>query len=113
MSGYNPENERVKKQYEEALLNGRDRAPRSVEKVWKAINLFEHYTGRSSFKSFSREQAKGQPLSLSTVRSTLASIKDFFSWLVMHPHYTKRIDGRGIDFLGLGRQRRYRWCRPC
>jgi len=114
MSGYNPENERVKKQYEEALLHGRHRAPRSVEKVWKAINLFEQYTDQKSFKSFDREQAKGfkrwltkqenakgQPLSLSTVRSTLANIRDFISWLVTHPQYTKRVDGLGIDYLRL------------
>ena len=114
MTGYNPENERVKKQYEEALLHGRHREPRTVDAVWKAINSFEQFTDRMSFKSFNTEQAKGykrwlakqantegQPLSLSTVRSTLANIRDFFSWLVTHPQYTKKIDGRGIDYLRL------------
>jgi integrase len=114
MTGYNSENERVKKQYEEALLHGRHRAPRTVEAVWKAINLFEQFTDQASFKSFNTEQAKGfkrwltkqenakgQPLSLSTVRSTLANIRAFFSWLVAHPQYTKRVDGRGIDYLRL------------
>ena len=52
MTGYNPENERVKKQYEEALLHGRHREPRTVDAVWKAINLFEQFTDRMSFKSF-------------------------------------------------------------
>lgn len=114
MTEYNPENERVKKQYEDALLHGRHRAFRTVEAVWKAINLFEQFTGQKSFKSFDTEQAKGfkrwltrqqntkdQPLSLSTVRSTLANIRAFFSWLVTHPQYTKRVDGRGIDYLRL------------
>ena len=114
MTGYNPENERVKKQYEEALLHGRHREPRTVDAVWKAINLFELFTGRTNFKSFNKEQAKGfkrwltkqvnakgQPLSLSTVRSTLSNIRDFFSWLVTHPQYTKKVDGRGIDYLRL------------
>ena len=114
MNGYNPENERVKKQYEEALLHGRHHAPRTVEAVWKAINLFEKFTDRKSFKTFNTEQAKGfkrwltkqenangQPLSLSTVRSSLANVRAFFSWLVAHPQYTKRVDGRGIDYLRL------------
>jgi integrase len=114
MTGYNPENERVKKQYEEALLHGRHRAPRTVEAVWKAINLFEQFTDQASFKSFDTEQAKGfkrwltrqenaksQTLSLSTVRSTLANIRAFFSWLVTHPQYTKRVNGPGIDYLRL------------
>lgn len=114
MTGYNPENERVKKQYEEALLHGRHREPRTVDAVWKAINSFEQFTDRMSFKTFNTEQskdfkrwlskqanAKGQPLSLSTVRSTLANLRDFFSWLVTHPRYTKKVDGRGIDYLRL------------
>jgi integrase/recombinase XerD len=79
-----------------------------------AINLFEQFTGQKSFESFNTEQAKGfkrwltrqqnargQPLSLSTVRSTLANIRAFFTWLVAHPQYVKRIDGRGIDYLRL------------
>jgi integrase/recombinase XerD len=114
MTGYNPENERVKKQYEDALLHGRHRAPRTVDAVWKAINLFEQFTGRKSFKTFNTEQAKGfkrwltkqvnpkgQPLSLSTVRSTLANIRDFFSWLVTHPQYIRKVDGRAVEYLRL------------
>ena len=114
MTGYNPENERVKKQYEEALLHGRHREPRTVDAVWRAINSFEQFTERKSFKSFSTDQAKGfkrwlakqvnskgQPLSLSTVRSTLSNLRDFFAWLVTHPQYVRKVDGRGIDYLRL------------
>ena len=114
MTRYNPENERVKKQYEDALLHGRHREPRTVDAVWKAINLFEQFTEREDFKSFNTEQAKGfkrwlakrvnskgQPLSLSTVRSTLSNLRDFFSWLVTHPQFTRKVDGRGIEFLRL------------
>ncbi len=113
MVEYNPENERIKKQYEDALLHGRHRESQTVNAAWKSINLFEKYTKQLSFKSFSTEQAKGfkrwlskqtnskgQALSLSTVCSTLANIRDFFSWLVMHIQY-KRIDGRGIEYLRL------------
>jgi len=114
MTGYNPENERVKKQYEEALLHGRHRESRTVDAVWRAINSFEQFTERKSFKTFNTEQAKGfkrwlakqvnskgQPLSLSTVRSTLSNLRDFFAWLVTHPQYIRKVDGRGIDYLRL------------
>lgn len=111
---YNPENERVKKQYEEALLHGRHRAPETVDAAWKAINLFENFTDKESFKTFNTEQAKdfkrwltkqenqkGQLLSLSTVRSTLANIRDFFSWLIIHPKYIRQVDGRAVEYLRL------------
>ena len=114
MTRYNPENERVKKQYEEALLHGRHREHRTVDAVWRAINSFEQFTERKSFKTFSTEQAKafkrwlekqvnakGQPLSLSTVRSTLSNLRDFFAWLVTHPQYVRKVDGRGVDYLRL------------
>ena len=114
MTGYNPENERVKKQYEEALLHGRHRESRTVDAVWRAINSFEQFTERKSFKTFNTEQAKGfkrwlakqvnskgQPLSLSTVRSTLSNLRDFFAWLVTHPQYVRKVDGRGIDYMRL------------
>lgn len=114
MTRYNPENERVKKQYEEALLHGRHRAPSTVDAVWRAINLFEGFTDKKSFKTLNTEQAKGfkrwltqqvspkgEPLSLSTVRSTLANIRDFFSWLVIHPKYIRKVDGRAVEYLRL------------
>jgi len=114
MTGYNPENERVKKQYEEALLHGRHRESRTVDAVWRAINSFEQFTERKSFKTFNTEQAKGfkrwlakqvnskgQPLSLSTVRSTLSNLRDFLAWLVTHPQYVRKVDGRGIDYMRL------------
>ncbi len=58
MTGYNPENERVKKQYEEALLHGKSRDPKTVRAVWNNINLFESFTDRADFKTFNAEQAK-------------------------------------------------------
>jgi hypothetical protein len=41
MSKYSPVNEVVKKQYEEALLHGKCRDPKTVRAVWNNINLFE------------------------------------------------------------------------
>lgn len=114
MSEYNPINEQFKKQYEEALIHGAYRAKQTVDAVWKAINLFEMFTGHMDFVTFNTEQAKGfkrwletqknkngEPLSLSTVRSTLANVRDFFKWLAMHPKCIRKVDARAVMYLRL------------
>ncbi len=114
MSEFNPLNERLKKQYEDALLHDAYREQRTADAVWKAINLFEQFTGKSDFTTFSMEQAKafkrwlvkqengkGELLSLSTVRSTLKILRDFFSWLALHPQYIRKVDGRAAGYLRL------------
>lgn len=114
MLEYNPVNELVKKQYEDALLYGRYRDPKTVKAAWNNINLFEIFTGYADFKSFDAEQAKSfkawlekqknkndDPLSISTIRSTLKNLRDFFEWLAFHPHYIKKVDGRAVQYLRL------------
>lgn len=59
MPEYNALNERLKKQYEDLLLHDDYREQRTADAVWKAINLFEHYTGRRDFAAVDTEQAKG------------------------------------------------------
>lgn len=111
---YNPQNEDLKKQYEDALLHGLHREERTVDAVWKSINLFEQYTGRKDLLTFNPEQAKGfkrwlvrqtnskgEPLSLSTVRSTLKHIRSFFEWLATHRKGIGKVDGRAAVYLHL------------
>ena len=112
MPEYNPVNELVKKQYEDALLHGKYRDPKTVRAVWNHINQFEEFTGYMDFKTFSAEQAKsfkmwlekqknqkGELLSISTVRSTLNNVREFFEWLAIHPQYVRKIDGRAVQYL--------------
>lgn len=114
MAEYNPANELVKKQYEDALLHGKYRDPKTVKTVWHNINQFEEFTDYADFRSFDRDQAKafkawlekqkntkGELLSLSTVRSTLSNLRDFFEWLAIHPQYVRKVDGRAIQYLRL------------
>jgi len=111
---YNAKNELVKKQYEEALLHGKYRDPKTVQAVWNNINLFEEFTGHADFTTFEAEQAKlfkvwlekqpnrkGELLSLSTVRSTLNNLREFFEWLAIHPQYVRKVDGRAVQYLRL------------
>ncbi len=114
MSECNPVNERLKKQYEDALLHGAYKERRTVDAVWKDINLFERFTGRKDFTTFDTEQAKGfkrwlekqtngsgEPLSLSTVRSTLANLREFFKWLATHPQCIRKVEGQAALYLRL------------
>jgi integrase/recombinase XerD len=114
VSKYNPLNEALKKQYEDGLLHESYREQRTADAVWKAINLYENYTGRKDFTTFDMEQAKGfkrwlvkqengkgELLSLSTIRSTLKMLRDFFSWLSIHPQYIRKVDGRAAGYLRL------------
>jgi integrase/recombinase XerD len=116
MPEYNSLNETLKKQYEDALLHGLYRDSRTADAAWKAINLFERFTDRKDFIAFDTEQAKNfkrwiirqtnskdEPLSLSTVRSTLKYLRDFFEWLAKHPKYIGKVDGRAAVFLHLSR----------
>ncbi len=114
MSGFNPINEVAKKQYEEILLHAKHRDPKTARAVWNSINLFENFTGKADFKTFNAEQAKsfkvwlekqknqkGELLSLPSIRSTLNNVREFFVWLITHPQYVKKIDGRAIQYLRL------------
>lgn len=98
----------------DTLLHESYREQRTADAVWKAINLYEHYTDRKDFTSFGMEQAKafkrwlvkqenakGELLSLSTVRSALKILRDFFGWLAIHPQYIRKIDGRAAGYLRL------------
>ncbi len=58
MPEFNPVNELVKKQYEDALLHRKHRDPKTVRAVWDAINTFERFTGHADYKMFNRDQAK-------------------------------------------------------
>lgn len=114
MPEYNAKNEKLKKQYEEALIHGAYREKSTVDSVWKSLNLFEDFTAKKDFSSFNvdqaigfkkwlekRKNAKGQPLSISTVRSILKNIRDFFQWLVLYPKIGRNVDGRAISYLRL------------
>lgn len=114
MSEYNPRNELAKKQYEDALLHGKCRDPKTVKAVWNSINLFEEYTRHADFRTLDADQAKGfkgwlgkkkskqgEALSVSTMRSTLQGLREFFEWLAIHPQYVRKVDGRAVQYLRL------------
>lgn len=114
MAEYNPKNEMLKKQYEEALLHGDYRDPKTAKAVWSSLNAFDAFTGHIDFKEVTTDHVKafkaslehqknnaGELLSLSTIRSTLGNLREFYVWLAKHPRYIKKVDGRIAPYFRL------------
>ena len=101
MTKFNAANERVKHRYLHYLKDVKGRDDASIDGAAKAIHRFEEYTKHRDFKKFHIEQARGfkahlgatrnertgEPLSASTIYSTLAALKAFFSWLAQQRGY--------------------------
>lgn len=112
MSEFNPLNERLKKEYEDALVHGAHKEKRTVDAAWKAVNTFENFTGKKDFTTFNTNQAKDfkrwlmkqtnakdEPLSVSTVSHVLSNVREFFKWLAMHPKCIRKVDGAAVTYL--------------
>ncbi len=90
-----PENEKVKRNYLQFLRDVKRRDESSIDQVAKALERFDDYNRRRDFGKFHIQQARGfkahlmaqrnirtgEPLSASTVVSTLGMLKAFFIWL--------------------------------
>lgn len=101
----NSANERVKRRYLQHLKETKGRDESSLDAVAKAIDRFEDYSKFRDFKKFHVEQVRafkvhlrttrtvrtGQPLSASTIYSTFAALKAFFTWLSQEQGYRSRI----------------------
>lgn len=103
MVKFNPENERIKRQYMRDMREAEGYDDATIDKALAAIHRFEQSTKFKSFKKFHIDQAvkfkevmydarnakTGKPLGISTVDSTLRAVKKFFHWLVGKPGYKK------------------------
>jgi hypothetical protein len=92
MTKFNAANERVKHRYLHYLKDVKGRDDASIDGAAKAIHRFEECTKHRDFKKFHIEQARGfkahlgatrsertgEPLSASTIHSTLGALKASF-----------------------------------
>lgn len=114
MPEFNPVNEKLKKQYEGALLHGKCLQERTVMAVWKSICLFENFTGREPLNKITTEQAKGfkqwlnkqttekgESWSITTIRSHLKNVREFILWLRLHPSYGRTVNAQVAEYLHL------------
>jgi len=108
----NPENERIKRKYFEWQKEANRKGQSTIDNIRKAISRFEQYNQYKDFKTFNKDQAvafkkhltetkslnKQEPLSKSTLLSTMRNLKDFFKWLAYQKGY-KKIDIWQIEYL--------------
>src|SRR5271155_4793926 len=127
----NGPNERVKRRYLHELKEKKGRDEASLDAVAKAIDRFEKYSKHRDFKRFHVEQARafkthlastrnartGEPLSASTVHSTLAALKGFFAWLAHQRGYRSQINLTDVEYFNapdnlsrVATARRYKAC---
>jgi integrase len=107
MKKFEPDNERLKLEYQDVLRHGEGLDHKTIDKAMTALRQFEQSTGCKSFKRFNREQAigfkdwldtarnsrTGKPLSKATIGSTLRAVREFFRWAGAQQGY-KRTIGR-------------------
>ena len=127
----NGANERVKRRYLHHLKETKGRDEASLDAVAKAIDRFEEHAKFRDFKKFHVEQVRafkahlrttrnvrtGEPLSASTVYSTLAALKAFFAWLAQEQGYRSRIKLADAEYFNapdnlsrVATARRYKAC---
>lgn len=107
-------NERIKKKYFVYLKEAKRQSARTIDNVRKSIMRLEEYLG---FKEFQLNQKVAiefkkflgktknfrskEPLSLSTLNSTINQLKDFFRWLSQQEGYKRKINLLDIEYLSL------------
>jgi integrase len=108
-----PANERVKRRYLQFLSDVKGRDETSLDAAGKAMERFDEYNRRRDFKKFHIEQARafkahlveqrnartGEPLSASTIHSTLGILKAFFVWLAGESEYRSRIKSSDVEYF--------------
>ena len=113
MKKHNESNERVKRDYFAYLKEARSHSDQTIDSVAMAISRFETHTKFRDFKSFHQEQAiafkrnlaeqlsqRGEgKLSKSTVRATLAALRNFFIWLAGRPGFRSRLTYADADYF--------------
>ena len=115
MHTHNPENERIKRAYFAYLKEARRLGEHSIDAAAAALNVFETYTNRRAFKTFHIQQAvafkrklaeevnqrTGEPLSKSTLLTTLHALRAFFQWLSLQPGYRSRLSYADAEYFNL------------
>lgn len=111
MKKYDPENERVKRDYAFFLeaANGKQNA--SIDAALRAIERFEISNGRKPFRKFHIEQSRsfrarlieetgknGKPLSAATITATLKHLRNFFLWLSREPGFRSALNANASYF---------------
>ena len=105
MKKHDPQNERLKLEYQEELRHAEGLDYKTIDKVMAAIRQFEESTNCKPFKRFRKDQAigfedwletaknrrTGKPLSKATIAASLRAVQGFFRWAATQRGYKQAI----------------------
>ncbi len=115
MQKYNSSNERIKRRYYAYLKEANGFSEPSIDAVAVALDRFEQYTKFRDFRNFHTDAAvafkrhfaeqtnlrTGKALSKSTMRVTLAGLRDFFHWLAGQQGFKSRLSYSDAEYFNL------------
>lgn len=113
----NEKNERLKRRFLEYRKYARQLSEKSLDKEISALERFDVWNGRKDFSQFHIEQAMnfrthleqsktkaGKPLSKSTMRAILATLREFILWLSQQTGFRSKIKAADADYFNLSRR---------
>ena len=113
----NEKNERLKRRFLEYRKFARQLSDKTLDREIAALERFDVWNGRKDFARFRIEQAMGfrthleqsktktgKPLGKSTMRSVLATLREFTLWLSQQDGFRSRIRAADADYFNLSRR---------
>lgn len=111
------QNERTKRRYLEYRKHARQLSEKTLDREIAALERFDSWNGRKDFVRFHvqwaidfrthLEQSKGvtgKPLSKSSMRSIMATLREFVLWLSQQDGFRSRIKASDADYFRLSRR---------
>ena len=113
----NEKNERIKRQFLDYRKHARQLSKKTLDPEIAALERFDVWNGRKDFARFHiewamgfrahLEQAKGatrKPLSKSTMRAIMATLREFVLWLSQQNGFRSRVRASDADYFKLSRR---------
>ncbi|UYP69559.1 hypothetical protein OIU14_07505 [Thalassobacter stenotrophicus] len=113
----NEKNERLKRQFIDYRKYARQLSDKSLDRELAALERFDVWNGRKDFARFhiqwamgfrnhleTAKGANGKPLSKSTLRAMLATMREFTIWLSQQDGFRSRIRTADADYFKLSRR---------
>jgi len=110
-------NERIKRHFLEYRKYARQLSDKTLDREMAALERFDVWNQRKDFAQFHIEQAMGfrthleqakgagnKPLAKSTMRATLATLREFILWLSQQDGFRSRIKPKDADYFNLSRR---------
>lgn len=107
----NTNNIKIKRKYIDWLLEAKGLAETTIDKMMRAVDIFEEFSDYKDFNSFNLGRAKefkkwlrnrkykGKILAFNSYRTYLIHLRAFFEWLITQPGYKSRITSDSLEYL--------------